>query len=158
MPSHRSRCSGWCFMAFGLLGIFVTVMLMSANENTTGAFEATLDTDQKETYEEIVRMRSNLFLKGLVVGVLVTGILIAVLTSITHTTTDRLGCFALTSVLLITCIYYHVAHKSDYMVRHLKTREQTRAYLEVHRRFTRLRHIGFLLGIGFYLLFGCLFV
>lgn len=151
------RCSGLCFLAFGLLGIFVTIMLMSVNEGTTRRFIGTLGPDQKQAYEKIVRLRSNLFLKGLALGIVLTAVFSMVAHTLVPSNPNRLGCFALTSVLLITCIYYHTAHKPDVLANHIQTRAQMAAYLEVQKRFTRLRQIGFLLGIGLYLLFGCLY-
>jgi len=52
--------------------------------------------------------------------------------------------FAVT--LIVAIVYYQLMPKSDYMLNHLKTPEQTKAWLDVYLTMKH-RHIGgFLLG------------
>ena len=52
------------------------------------------------------------------------------------------------AITLIVCIvYYSVMPKSDYMLNHLKTKEQVDAWLDVYLTMKQRYMFGFILGI-----------
>lgn len=150
--SSTRVCTDWCFVVAGILGIIVTVMFVSRGDRLSSGFLRTLDIDQKEVYRGIVKQRSRLFMTGIAIGILLTAVLVAVLKSLIQIETNRVGCFAVASTLLLACIYYQASHKQDYMLAHIKTPEQANAWLDMYAKFKRVRYIGFLLGILAYLL------
>jgi hypothetical protein len=101
-----------------------------------------LSPELDEKYTKIVAERRNIYLSGLVLGAIISFIL---LRRATLSTFHRVTAF--TAITLLTgVLYYYLAPKSDYMLRHLKTQEENIAWLDVYNTMKYRYFIGFVLG------------
>lgn len=105
-----------------------------------------LSPELAQTYAAIVRERRNHYFQGLMLGV---GL--AVLAQRFEWLNAQTGFHRTTQfvaiTLLTTVLYYSIRPKSDYMLNHLKTPEQTRAWLEVYRTMRSRYGWGMALGL-----------
>ena len=56
-------------------------------------------------------------------------------------------CIFIAIVLGVTYVHYTIMPKSTYMLEHIDTTEQARAWLEIYKEMKLNCHIGMLLGI-----------
>ena len=49
--------------------------------------------------------------------------------------------------LIVAIVYYSLMPKSDYMIRHLKTKEQVNAWMDVYLTMKHRHLAGFVIGI-----------
>ena len=94
----------------------------------------TLNNDQQQRYERIVRHRNNLYLQGLVVGLLVACFVVG-LVMYTHplSTNTSYGCLAVIVLFVTEFLYYMLSPKGEYMIDVLDSTEQRRAWMDVYR-------------------------
>jgi len=110
-----------------------------------------LNNKQKKIYDLIKRERCKHFFIGLLIG----GILgyLIILTKISKKIK-----FCLSGIVLIffTTIIYYILPKTTYMIHHLRTEKQKKAWMEVNSNFIKKKIAGFLLAIIIY--FGIPFI
>ena len=66
----NTKCGMNCLIATGLFTSMLYVMLNPNKDKVHRDFEALLDDSQKELYQSIVRERMNLYIQGLVLGLI----------------------------------------------------------------------------------------
>ena len=115
-------------VGLGLLGGSLLTMTVSKEEHMR--LKATLSEDLDRIYTNIAIERRNLYVQGLVIGlVLAVGVCwklkilnkfhkVSLMTAIT---------------LFVAFSYYSLMPKSDYMLNHLKTEEQNKAWLAIYK-------------------------
>ena len=125
----------------GMLGAtFATLSTtQEQHENLTKLFSPELDA----IYTKIVNERRNLYFQGLLLG-----ILIAFFSLQLFKTTNRFHriTFMLAIAVPISVMYYMLMPKSDYMLNHLKTPEENKAWLEVYNTMKHRYFYGLLFG------------
>lgn len=112
----------------------------------------TLDVKQINALENISQNRAALYLQGTIMGI----ILVALLSILGYKQLSPFtnGCTFVAIVLLTQYFYYILMPKSDWMLNHLKTQEQTKAWLGVYRHMSLRWHFGLLIGLVGYFLLG----
>jgi hypothetical protein len=136
------NCTTSSLLGIGLLGGSLATMTVSEKEHNT--LRQTLSDDLAQKYAEIATERRNHYLIGLVLGIAVSyGVL-----SFVRTGGNRFYKMSLFfAVTLFTAVaFYSIMPKSDYMLNHLKTPEQNRAWLNIYRTMRKKYFLGFLLG------------
>lgn len=85
-------------------------------------------------YQRIVSHRRNLYIQGLVVGILVACLVVGVIARVSPLTNDvSYGCLAVVVLFVVEYLYYILSPKGEYMVSVLYTEEQRKAWLNVYR-------------------------
>ncbi len=117
-------------------------MTVSAAEhaNLRSTFSDELDT----IYTRIVIERRNIYMQGLFLGLLLSAAILW-----TNDSKMRYGhrIFLFFAVTLFTAMmYYMLTPKSDYMLNHLTTLEENRAWLRMYRRMQNRYLFGIVLG------------
>lgn len=139
-----------CVFAFGCIGSSLYCFFVRNMKNSkTKALEALLDEEQLERYLAITKERRNIFIFGKIVG-LIMGYL--------YITYNNMSgwckyCVFVVIVKFVACAVYLAYPKSDYFLRHVTTKEQSAAWVDVYVEMKYNMFFGFVLGmIGYMLL------
>jgi len=94
-------------------------------------------------YIKISNERRNIYFQGLILGIIISYFILKLLNikNLYHKVT-----FFLAITLSVSVLYYFLIPKSDYMLNHLTTQEQNKAWLEVYKNMQHKYVTGFLLG------------
>ena len=109
-----------------------------------------LDKDQLSIYRSIVSERSSLHLTGYGIGFILSALIIYYNRSLPENkkiTTAPLMCIVGAVTFLTNYFYYILSPKSNWMVLHLRTKEQKKQWLNVYKNMQWNYHFSFLLGI-----------
>jgi hypothetical protein len=115
---------------------------MTVSDTQQVALQKALSPELVQKYQNIVAERRNIYLFGLVLGATISYF---VLRRVTLGTFHRVTAY--TAITLLTAVlFYFLAPKSDYMLRHLQTKEENIAWLNVYNTMKYRYFIGFVLG------------
>lgn len=120
-------------------------------------FVAKLSQDNQRRYADITRERQGIYFMGLFLGfVLAMLLLVCCRKYFIGTGGSRGGllCMVAAVTFSVNYFYYILSPKSDWMVLHLKSGEETQAWLKVYRTMQYNYHIGLVLGILAVVAFG----
>ena len=115
-----------------------------------------LNDTQKNKLDEIRKDRMKLYFEGFTLGFVISIILI--LSNYNYFSMKfshyYIMCFV-TAIMFITQYFYYIlSPKKDYMILHLKTDEQKKAWLEIYKHMQYNYHFGLVLGIISIAIFG----
>ena len=130
----------------GVLGVgmlaatFATLTISTEQQNN---LKKVLPDDLDKVYDKIIKERRDHYVQGLLLGLLVSYISLKNM----ETTSDfhTVSLFVLITMAM-SVLYYCVMPKSDYMLNHLKTQEQNKAWLAVYKTMKQRHVVGFILG------------
>ena len=149
------NCTAWCLSAFGILGAFIGTQFVKVKGPLFKKFNSTLTAQQKEAYLRITKMRAGIFTKGILIGLLLSGLTCATIYRQRVIAVNKLVCLFI-SITLITCyLFYQIHPKPDYMLRHLNSKEQLEAWWDIYRTFRKYNYLGMVVGILAYISVGC---
>ena len=134
-----------CFAA-GMLGIAMlgaSVSTMTVSEEQHNMLRKTFSDELDEIYGNIVIERRNHYIQGLLLGALIA--YFALLTVKINNRFYKMSVFVAIT-LMVGVVFYFLMPKSDYMLNHLKTEEQNKAWLEVYKTMKQRYFLGFVLG------------
>ena len=103
----------------------------------------------QKRYENISKERKNISYYGYVLGLLISLLIIFYNLKIKGT---KMNTFALICTVMSTCFltnyfYYMLAPKSDWMLNHINSPDQVKAWLQMYREMSYNYHLGLALGI-----------
>lgn len=133
-------------IAAGVLGIAMlgaSVSTMSVSEEQHNVLRKTFSDELDEIYGSIVIERRNHYIQGLLLGALIA-YFVLLLVKVSNRF-HKMSIFV-TITLMTGVVYYFLMPKSDYMLNHLKTPEQNKAWLEVYKTMKQRYFLGFVLG------------
>lgn len=133
----------FCFLAMALLGSSIYMLVQNNKNSKILHFLSMLDHKQQEIYKNIVQERINIYLQGFVLG-LILGLIYL---KIDYSKKGNTYCIFVAIVLGVTYINYTIMPKSTYMLDHIKTPEQAKAWLVIYKHMKKNCHIGMILGI-----------
>jgi hypothetical protein len=145
-----NTCILWFIVAIALLG--GTLMTCSVSREQHEKLRKTFSPELDEIYTKIVHERRNLYLQGLMIGSI-----LALLVEIVYSNAQsKYLCIPPTRAhkvarffgiaLATTLLYYQFMPKSDYILNHLQTAEQNKAWLEMYKTMQSRYLYGMLLG------------
>jgi len=145
-------CATSCAIAFIL--IFANIYCCTGNSQTSHEYVKHLSPENKQRYELITKERMGIYFMGLLLGFILS--MIIVLSCKKYFTNLRSGmlCMIAAITFSVNYFYYILSPKSDWMVLHLKSGEETKAWLDVYRSMQYRYHIGLILGILAVVAFG----
>lgn len=135
-------CLFKCFVGLGLLGASIATMIVSKDDSPFREYKKSLDKDQRERLEKITDERLNIYLQGLVVGLIIA---LVYLYSVKSNSWTHV-CVFLAIMLGVNYLWYILSPKSDWMLKSLNSKEQKEGWLKVYRTMQYRWHMGFLLG------------
>lgn len=120
-----------------------SVSTMSVSEEQHNMLRKTFSDELDEIYGNIVIERRNHYVQGILLGAIIA-YLIVNLTKINNRF-HKISLFTLVT-LMVGVVFYFLMPKSDYMLNHLKTEEQNKAWLEVYKTMKQRYFLGFMFG------------
>jgi uncharacterized protein YacL len=134
-----------CFVSatVGLAMLGGSVATMTVSEEQHSNLRAVLSDELDRKYDAIVKERRNHYIIGIVLGT-VLSYLVLQLVKINNRF-HKMSLF-LAVTLLTTVMFYSLMPKSDYMLNHLKTEEENKAWLEVYKTMKQRYFVGLVLG------------
>ena len=146
--------SGYGFIGFALL-FGMIFCIFSARNIEQQEFVNTLDARQLDVYKSIVTFRFNLWLQGLVLGIVIA---IAVLYFLNSKFNTYGNALLFTAILLfVNYIFYTLYPKPAWMLDFTKNNKQVKEWLDVYK-FMKIRyHWGMLAGIAAFFLLSLAF-
>ena len=133
------NCYTAAIVGVGMLAATFATMTLSKQQQDY--LKTRISPELITVYERIVAERRNLYLQGIVLGLVVAFFLVRMVKTAFH----RVA-LALAVALPIAVVFYFLMPKSDYMLNHLRTQQETQAWLQVYRTMKHRYFLGFLLG------------
>lgn len=135
------------------LNIYLGLAFLSATLATTfyqgkdelkKGLTSQLTDDEIKIHQEIVQERRNIYLQGLVIGLIVSFIYLRYNPS-ENTYLNGMTAVAITGV--INYFYYMLSPKSKYMLEYLDTKKENKAWLKIYRTMQLRWHSAFVMGL-----------
>ena len=140
-----------CSAAIVILLSSVFMMFLKDN-NLFLKFMNTLNNDQKEIYNKIIKERLSLYFGGMLLG-----IFIGLLYLFYSKKSNRNICIFIVIVFITKMIVYKGYPKSTYMLYHLDKEVQVDAWTDIYRNMKKIWMLSFVFAIISYILMGLSF-
>ena len=140
-------CINICLLSAGLLGAMLLTMLVS-NKNKYRDVKMNFTDKQKEIYSLIVKERSMIYFKGLVLGILVSMIYLYLSKELVSSNL----CTIVAITMMVSIFFYLLSPKKHYMIRYMNSMEQVRKWHKIGKSMSRSYNVGFLFGLILYIL------
>ena len=147
-------CATSCGIAATLIAGMAYCTYMGNRSQLVQNYMRTLTPDQQQTYAKIVAERRGIYLRGFGWGLLLSALMLGIHHQYLTMSRAVLLCNVAAITLATNYFYYILSPKSDWMVLHLKSGEETQAWLKVYRTMQYNYHIGLVLGILAVVAFG----
>lgn len=113
-------------------------------------FFKTLDNDQQMLFLEVKKERFNIWIKSTALGILVSFLVFYYLNKKNNMANT---CMIVFTYFLTQYLVYSLHPKQNWMLNHLKSTEQNKAWLEMYTYMKNRWHTGIMLGLVSYSLF-----
>ena len=134
-----------CYLS-GIIGLGMLVAsysTMSISKQEKNRLLNIFPSELDNIYIKISNERRNIYFQGLILGLVASYLLISL---VALTTPFHKATFFLAITLITSVLYYFIVPKSDYMLNHLQTQEQNKAWLDVYKKMQSRYISGFILG------------
>ncbi len=141
-------CKSNCFISIIFL-ISMIYMQMKMPYGEKQKYFNLLNDKQKEKYISIKNFRLKLYFKGYFIGLILALIFISfnIYKNNFKIKPSLVACTVTAIMFLFQYFYYIISPKPDYMILHLKTKDQKEAWLKIYRAMQLNYHLGFVIGI-----------
>ena len=142
-----------CTLSCVISAVFLVAMLyMTYATQSSGiisTYEQTLTPKTLAIYKQIVTERTNTYYVGYTLGILLSILFISYNTKIRKIplTSMPLVCIVVAICFLTNYFYYVLSPKTTYMLDHLTTPEETKAWLIMYKGMQRNYHMGLFFGV-----------
>ena len=102
---------------------------------------------QQQAYDRIVKERLGISIKGYMLGFVLSLFIILINYRNKGLKPASAVCLVLATSFLTNYFYYTLSPKSDWMLNHVESKEQTQAWLKMYRSCSYNYHMGLVLGI-----------
>ena len=127
----------------GLGMLFATYSTSSISDDEKRKLLDIFPPELDKIYIKITEERASIYFQGLILGLIASYLLLSL---VSLTTPFHKAIFFLAITLITSVLYYFIVPKSDYMLNHLQTQEQNKAWLEVYTKMQSKYLFGFILG------------
>ena len=145
-----ARCISYCLVGAALLGSMLVTMLASKKSKNFKHFMSVLNDDQQQVYKSVIKERMTIYIQGLIIGVIL-GIIVTFNRVLSRSTNI---CLFIVIALGFNWAYYLFYPKSTYMLNHLSSQNQVRAWLKIYKEMKLRCHLGLVLGVIGYIILG----
>lgn len=142
-------CVTYCLLGAALLGSSILAMLTSKDAGVFKKFTNLLDDDQLQIYKSIIRERATIYVQSLLLGLVLAILVVFNLNKLGNTPKV---CLFILIALGTNYLMYALYPKSTYMLEHLKSTEQNKAWLAIYKEMKMRCWLGLILGALGYLL------
>jgi hypothetical protein len=142
-----------CGITCSISAVFIIGMIYMnysmLNSQIMQKYERQLPENLQYIYREIVNERTKIYYFGYFLGFILSIVVILYNTKLGKNKMSNYGivCTVVTVSSFVNYFYYILSPKNNWMLREIKTEEQTKAWLEMYRHMQMYYHSGFVLGI-----------
>jgi len=142
-----------CRTSCSISAVFVIGMIYMTNAMTNTElvkkYQDQLSEELQTKYKSIVEERTRIYYTGYILGFLLSALLILYNTQIrkSRISTTTMVCTTLAISFITSYFYYVLSPKKTHMLEHIKTEEQTIAWLEMYKGMQYHYHVGLLVGL-----------
>jgi len=142
-----------CAISCMISAIFVIGMIYFYNltdkSDVVKNYKSSLSSDLQKRYEKITNERANISYQGYALGVIISlGIIFYNLKMKgSKMNTSALVCTVVATAFVTNYFYYMLSPKSDWILNHMNTKEEIKAWLLMYREMQFNYHMGLVLGI-----------
>jgi len=144
-----------CSISCALATAFVISMIYMNNatqkSQTIEVYQEQLPTNLKLLYAKLTNERLRIYYYGYILGFILSLIVIFYNSQISKPshkmTTFTVTCTVITISFITNYFYYMLSPKSDYMLNHINSPDQTKAWLTMYRHMQYYFHMGLVLGL-----------
>jgi hypothetical protein len=146
----KTPCISYCLVGAVLIGMKVMTMMASKTSKNFKHFIMKLDDNQKQIYKSVIKERINIYLQGMVLGIVIA----LFITYNSNMAKNNNICLFIVVALGINLLYYSLYPKSTYMLEHLHSQDQVKAWLNIYKEMKLRCKVGMILGFIGYLFLG----
>jgi hypothetical protein len=112
-------------------------------------YKSQLPENLQKIYEQITNERTRIYYQGYILGFILSLIIIGINIYSDHKmlSTTSMICLVLATSFITNYFYYILSPKKKWMLDHIKTPDQTKAWLQMYRGMQVYYHTGLVLGI-----------
>ena len=142
-----------CTISCMISAVFIIGMIyfynMTDKSEIVKHYKSSLPSDLQKRYENIAKERMAISFYGYGLGFILSLFIIFYNLKIkgAKMTTFALVCTVMATCFLTNYFYYMLIPKSDWMLNHVNSSEQTKAWLQMYREMSFNYHLGLALGI-----------
>ena len=140
-----------CSLSCSIATIFIIGMIYFYNATsrnlTVKYYKQQLNTQQKEAYDKIAKERLHISMQGYVLGFILALFIIFYSYQKKNIKPSMTVCMVLATCFLTNYFYYMLSPKSDWMLNHVESQAQTKAWLAMYKTMQYYYHAGLVLGI-----------
>lgn len=142
-----------CGISCSLSAIFIIAMIYMnysmLNSQIMQKYQRQLPENLQSVYREIVNERTKIYYFGYFLGFILSIVIILFNTKLGKIKIPNYGvvCTVVAVSFSVNYFYYILSPKSNWMLKEIKTEDQTKAWLEMYRHMQMYYHTGFALGI-----------
>jgi len=146
-------CSISCSLALVFIISMIYMHNASSKSNTVQNYQKQLPADLQDLYKKIVNERLRIYYFGYILGFILSAIIIFYNYSVSkgrrgkNMSTASIVCTVIAVSFITNYFYYILSPKTNWMLDHIKTEEQTKAWLKMYRSMQVYYHTGLVLGI-----------
>jgi hypothetical protein len=140
-----------CSITCTIATIFIIAMIYFYNASyrskASDTYKNQLTHQQQAAYDRIVKERLGISLKGYALGAIISFFIILLNYKKKGMQPSSVVCLVLATCFLTNYFYYILSPKTDWMLNHVESKEQTKAWLQMYRDCSYNYHAGLVLGI-----------
>ena len=140
-------CSISCSISFVFIVGMIYFYNSTHNNQTVLQYKQQLNAQQRKAYDNIAKERLHISMQGYVLGFILSLVIIYYNYQKKHLKPSSVVCLVLATSFLTNYFYYMLSPKSDWMLNHVESRQQTEAWLYMYRKMQYYYHAGLVLGI-----------
>lgn len=142
-------CSATCMIAVALIIAMIYFQNATSKSKIVQEYKKQLPSNLQNLYEKITAERLRLNYYGYSLGLILSIIIIIYnyTSKRNKLTTTSLVCLVIVVSFLTNYFYYILSPKSTYMLDHINSPEQTKAWLTMYREMQYNYHLGFVIGV-----------
>ena len=147
-------CSGTCLLATALIIAMIYFQNATTKSKIVQEYKKQLPSNLQNLYEKLSAERLRINYYGYTLGLVLSLIIILYNYNLTKNnklqlskTNTSLVCLVIVVSFFTNYFYYILSPKSTYMLDHINSVEQTKAWLGMYREMQYNYHLGFVIGV-----------
>ena len=143
-------CSATCLFATALIIAMIYFQNATTKSKIVREYKKQLPSNLQNLYEKIAAERMRLNYYGYTLGLVLSLIIILYNYALKRNklTTTSMVCLVIVVSFLTNYFYYILSPKTTYMLDHINSPEQTKAWLAMYREMQYNYHFGMVIGIA----------
>ena len=143
-------CSATCLFATALIIAMIYFQNATTKSKIVQEYKKQLPSNLQNLYEKIASERMRLNYYGYTLGLVLSLIIILYNYALKRNklTTTSMVCLVIVVSFLTNYFYYILSPKTTYMLDHINSPEQTKAWLAMYREMQYNYHFGMVIGIA----------